>query len=67
VSEAAALAADAADVVEAGHFRIYLGAAVGVGKTYAMLCEGHRRQERGADVVIGARRAPPAGRRMAGA
>jgi two-component system, OmpR family, sensor histidine kinase KdpD len=54
VSEAAALAADAADVVEAaGHFRIYLGAAAGVGKTYAMLCEGHRRQDRGADVVIG--------------
>jgi len=54
VSEAAALAADAADVVEAaGHFRIYLGVAAGVGKTYAMLCEGHRRQERGADVVIG--------------
>jgi two-component system, OmpR family, sensor histidine kinase KdpD len=51
VSEAAALAAD---VVEAaGHFRIYLGAAAGVGKTYDMLCEGHRRQERGADVVIG--------------
>src|SRR5690348_9753062 len=36
-----------------GHLRIYLGAAAGVGKTYAMLCEGHRRQERGADVVIG--------------
>src|SRR5262249_43103635 len=29
------------------------GAAAGVGKTYAMLCEGHRRRERGADVVIG--------------
>jgi two-component system, OmpR family, sensor histidine kinase KdpD len=41
-------------VVEAaGHFRIYLGAAAGVGKTYAMLSEGHRRKERGADVVIG--------------
>jgi two-component system, OmpR family, sensor histidine kinase KdpD len=54
VSEAAALTADAADVVEAaGHFRIYLGAAAGVGKTYDMLCEGHRRQDRGADVVIG--------------
>jgi two-component system, OmpR family, sensor histidine kinase KdpD len=54
VSEAAALAADAADVVEAaGHFRIYLGAAAGVGKTYAMLREGHRRQDRDADVVIG--------------
>jgi hypothetical protein len=33
VSEAAALVAEAADVVEAaGHFRIYLGAAAGVGK-----------------------------------
>ena len=36
-----------------GHLRIYLGAAPGVGKTYAMLCEGHRRLERGTDVVIG--------------
>jgi two-component system, OmpR family, sensor histidine kinase KdpD len=42
------------DTVEAaGHFRIYLGAAAGVGKTYAMLNEGHRRKERGTDVVIG--------------
>ena len=45
---------DASDAVEAaGRFRIYLGAAAGVGKTYAMLNEGHRRQERGADVVVG--------------
>jgi two-component system sensor histidine kinase KdpD len=45
---------DSADVVEAaGHFRIYLGAAAGVGKTYAMLSEGHRRKQRGTDVVIG--------------
>src|SRR5271166_3706493 len=45
--------ADAGDVVEAaGHFRIYLGAAAGVGKTYAMLNEGHRRLDRGADVVV---------------
>ena len=36
-----------------GHLRIYLGSAAGVGKTYAMLCEGHRRAERGADVVVG--------------
>jgi two-component system, OmpR family, sensor histidine kinase KdpD len=35
-----------------GQLRIYLGAAAGVGKTYAMLSEGHRRQERGADVVV---------------
>jgi two-component system sensor histidine kinase KdpD len=45
---------DTDEVVEAaGHFRIYLGAAAGVGKTYAMLSEGHRRRDRGADVVIG--------------
>src|SRR6201995_4488892 len=35
-----------------GQLRVYLGAAAGVGKTYAMLCEGHRRAERGADVVV---------------
>ena len=35
-----------------GQLRIYLGSAAGVGKTYAMLCEGHRRQERGAEVVV---------------
>ena len=33
--------------------RVYLGAAPGVGKTYDMLSEGHRRQDRGADVVVG--------------
>jgi two-component system sensor histidine kinase KdpD len=45
---------DATGVVEAaGHFRIYLGAAAGVGKTYAMLNEGHRRRGRGTDVVVG--------------
>ncbi|HPZ95816.1 MAG TPA: histidine kinase, partial [Mycobacterium sp.] len=31
--------------------RIYLGAAPGVGKTYAMLGEAHRRLERGTDLV----------------
>jgi two-component system sensor histidine kinase KdpD len=36
-----------------GTLRIYLGAAPGVGKTYAMLDEGHRRAGRGADVVVG--------------
>jgi two-component system, OmpR family, sensor histidine kinase KdpD len=36
-----------------GHLRIYLGSAAGVGKTYALLSEGHRRAERGADVVVG--------------
>lgn len=35
-----------------GKLRIYLGAAPGVGKTYAMLSEGHRRVERGTDVVV---------------
>jgi len=35
-----------------GALRIYLGAAPGVGKTYAMLGEGHRRKQRGADVVV---------------
>jgi two-component system sensor histidine kinase KdpD len=36
-----------------GTFRIYLGAAPGVGKTYAMLNEGRRRRSRGTDVVVG--------------
>ncbi|MDX3230215.1 sensor histidine kinase KdpD [Streptomyces sp. ME19-01-6] len=36
-----------------GKLRIYLGAAPGVGKTYAMLSEGHRRAERGTDLVVG--------------
>ncbi|WP_436790364.1 ATP-binding protein [Yinghuangia sp. YIM S10712] len=36
-----------------GRLRIYLGAAPGVGKTYAMLGEGRRRRDRGADVVVG--------------
>ncbi|MFW6692158.1 DUF4118 domain-containing protein [Streptomyces sp. MAR4 CNX-425] len=36
-----------------GKLRIYLGAAPGVGKTYAMLSEAHRRLERGTDVVVG--------------
>lgn len=36
-----------------GRLRVYLGAAPGVGKTFAMLGEGRRRVERGADVVIG--------------
>jgi two-component system sensor histidine kinase KdpD len=41
----------AGEVEPAGHFRIYLGAAPGVGKTYAMLSEAQRRRGRGADVV----------------
>ena len=37
-----------------GVLRVYLGAAPGVGKTFAMLDEGRRRSERGtADVVVG--------------
>src|SRR5512139_2106845 len=36
-----------------GRLRIYLGAAPGVGKTYAMLSEGRRRLERGTDVAVG--------------
>ena len=36
-----------------GLLRVYLGAAPGVGKTFAMLDEGWRRHERGADVVVG--------------
>ncbi|MEV0238017.1 DUF4118 domain-containing protein [Nonomuraea sp. NPDC050786] len=36
-----------------GRLRVYLGAAPGVGKTYAMLGEGRRGLERGRDVVVG--------------
>ncbi|MFI8895109.1 sensor histidine kinase [Streptomyces paradoxus] len=35
-----------------GKLRIHLGAAPGVGKTYAMLAEAHRRVERGTDCVV---------------
>jgi two-component system, OmpR family, sensor histidine kinase KdpD len=45
---------DSGDIVDdAGRFRIYLGAAAGVGKTVAMLDEALRRDQRGTDVVIG--------------
>ena len=40
-------------VVARGQLRIYLGAAPGVGKTYAMLAEGQRRRARGTDIVVG--------------
>ncbi len=40
-------------VAPTGRFRIYLGAAAGVGKTCAMLDEGWRRAQRGAEVVVG--------------
>ena len=36
-----------------GRLRVYLGSVAGSGKTYTMLNEGHRREERGTDVVIG--------------
>ncbi|WP_241255820.1 sensor histidine kinase [Candidatus Protofrankia californiensis] len=36
-----------------GTLRVYLGAAPGVGKTFAALDEAHRRRERGTDVVVG--------------
>ncbi|MGH3773556.1 MAG: DUF4118 domain-containing protein [Pseudonocardiaceae bacterium] len=40
-------------VTRRGELRIYLGAAPGVGKTFAMLGEGRRRASRGTDVVVG--------------
>ncbi|MEU2552650.1 DUF4118 domain-containing protein [Streptomyces sp. NPDC013313] len=45
-----------------GRLRVYLGAAPGVGKSYAMLAEGRRRRGRGTDVVIGL--VEPHGRRL---
>ncbi|HET8643687.1 MAG TPA: DUF4118 domain-containing protein, partial [Pseudonocardiaceae bacterium] len=36
-----------------GQLRVYLGAAPGVGKTFAMLQEAYRRRDRGTDVVVG--------------
>jgi two-component system sensor histidine kinase KdpD len=36
-----------------GRLRVYLGMAPGVGKTYRMLEEGHRRVNRGTDLVVG--------------
>ncbi len=47
------MSADATAQRKRGTLRIYLGAAPGVGKTFAMLNEGRRRNERGTDVVIG--------------
>jgi two-component system sensor histidine kinase KdpD len=40
-------------VMARGTLRIYLGAAPGVGKTFAVLGEAHRRASRGTDVVVG--------------
>jgi K+-sensing histidine kinase KdpD len=42
--------------VSPGRLRIYLGYAPGVGTTCALLSEGHRRAERGADVVVASAR-----------
>ena len=36
-----------------GRLRVYLASAAGAGKTYTMLNEGHRRENRGTDVVVG--------------
>ncbi len=36
-----------------GRLRVYVGMAPGVGKTFSMLQEGHRRTERGTDLVVG--------------
>ncbi len=44
--------AEAADATR-GRFKVFLGYAPGVGKTYSMLSEGIRRLGRGEDVVIG--------------
>jgi two-component system, OmpR family, sensor histidine kinase KdpD len=52
-SDGLAVGSDSAGRPGRGHLRIYLGSAAGVGKTYALLSEGHRRAERGADVVVG--------------
>ena len=42
-----------ASAKERGRFKIFLGYAPGVGKTFSMLSEGIRRQRRGEDVVVG--------------
>src|SRR3974377_900981 len=36
-----------------GKLKVYLGYGAGVGKTWQMLQEGHRRQKEGIDVVVG--------------
>jgi two-component system sensor histidine kinase KdpD len=40
-------------VRQRGKLKIFLGAVAGVGKTYRMLSEAHRRVSRGEDIVIG--------------
>src|SRR6201982_3926092 len=44
---------EAAPQKKQGIFKLFLGYAPGVGKTYNMLSEGIRRKSRGEDVVIG--------------
>jgi two-component system sensor histidine kinase KdpD len=44
---------DAAEGQKRGRFKIFLGYAPGVGKTFSMLSEAVRRKSRGTDVVIG--------------
>src|SRR5207253_10513715 len=44
---------EAAPVRKGGVFKLFLGYAPGVGKTYSMLSEAIRRHSRGEDVVIG--------------
>jgi two-component system sensor histidine kinase KdpD len=38
---------------ERGRLKVYLGSAAGVGKTYAMLREGHRLRSQGVDAAVG--------------
>ena len=38
---------------KSGRFKVFLGYAPGVGKTFSMLSEGIRRRSRGEDVVVG--------------
>src|SRR5665213_4420876 len=47
------LASVAAADKKQGRFKVFLGYAPGVGKTFSMLSEGVRRKNRGEDVVIG--------------
>jgi two-component system sensor histidine kinase KdpD len=42
-----------AEATTAGRYKIFVGMAAGVGKTYRMLQEGHAEAEAGRDVVIG--------------
>ena len=44
---------DKMDAMRGGTFKVYIGAAPGVGKTYKMLREGNDLLKRGIDVVIG--------------